>query len=114
MPEEQFVSRYAEIGYKLPGTHRVLRFNNGRYSTSDSKEIEYLKGHQDFGSTLTTGKIPAKAVMLGGLDLCPVCGKGFADPEEFRDHLVAHIMEGKELPAKGPAARALAAKEEPA
>lgn len=107
MPES-FISTYSGIKYKVPKTGKVAQFEGGRLTTDDKDTIEYLKNHSDFGSSLTTAGIPRPpAKMAVSMNLCPECGKGFADDEQYIEHLQMHIAEGKKPPEAGPAAKAL-------
>jgi len=57
-----FVSRYKGITYRIPtsvvpadnkGNAFTARFVDGEYITTDGRIISYLRGHRDYGFTLT-------------------------------------------------------------
>ncbi len=51
-----FKSFYRQITYRIPGEEPLFaRFEDGRFATEDERVIAYLRGHRDFGVTLTEG-----------------------------------------------------------
>ncbi|MEW6045007.1 MAG: hypothetical protein AB1609_00760 [Bacillota bacterium] len=90
MPEVEFRSAYKGIAYKVPGTDKVARFQNGKLVTEDKQVIACLRKHDDYGTTLTeVGK--AKGALTPGVVFCPVedCKKVFKTEQELADHLAA-------------------------
>ena len=86
----EFVSKYAGMQYKIPESNKTIKFNAGRASVpeSDSQSISYLKGHGDFGNTLTVVE-SAKPSMTVSVDFCPVDGCDFVARNE--QGLMNHI-----------------------
>ncbi len=87
----KFHSVYNGIGYKVPGTKNVARFNGGELETNDEAAIKHLRSHPDFGQTLFEGAKPvaSKPTMQVNGRFCPFCKKWFTDDAEFEKHLRA-------------------------
>jgi len=54
----EFISKYAEHVIVMEASTKdkkgkAIEFKNGRYSTTDKKEIEFLRKHREFGLSIT-------------------------------------------------------------
>ncbi|MFD7521436.1 hypothetical protein [Paenibacillus chitinolyticus] len=52
------VQNHDGIIFPVPGEH--IRFNAGEYETEDEKEIEFLRKHRLFGSSIFEDKLDEK------------------------------------------------------
>lgn len=78
MAETQFLSDYKGITYKIPGTNKLARFQDGRLTTNDEQVKSYLRDHPDFGKSLHDITRTGPAIVVG-VNICPDCKRIIPD-----------------------------------
>lgn len=94
----QFISTYQGIGYKVPESDKVAKFERGRLSTNDEQVVSYLREHQDYGSTLTEVESSSGAMAVD-VHFCPVEGCDFVS--KTAQGLAAHMKVHKKDDGSG-------------